>query len=507
MSSDDDFNLALALSKSEQEVRKVERERKLQEKRAFHDNIERERELAARVMSSDADYALALQLQENLQREEEQEQYRRKAQGKEPANGSNVTRAIGNLFGINSPTNPPAQSLIPRVVPPGGCYKCQRVLQFGTKVTAMSRTYCASCFVCEGCNAPISGQFFPHEPPVGNPSTTSNPVEIEPYCYSCVRELFGDKCCLCSEVLEGRYLRHAFFENEKYCVAHEDMRKVCFSCSRLEPVTAKTGKEGFVDFPDGRASCSNCIMTAVLDSTEAGPLYLDAVDFMEKALGLRIPPGMREVPILAVDLPSLNEQKQFSSNKRNATVRGLTMYTTSTRPNHSVRYIEPGYYQWNPYTGQFLVSPSMSLPRYTHDHRTTREVTAVLVLFGLPRDLTASILAHEATHVYFKLSQEAFPGDITPLTEEGMCQFIAERYLAHVRSERDQSRPTKERPRGEAEAHERDAKLRQYFQYSIQTDRSDTYGEGFRKAKSCVDALGLDVVLEHIKGSKNLPNI
>lgn len=36
-----------------------------------------------------------------------------------------------------------------------------------------------------------------------------------------------------------------------------------------------------------------------------------------------------------------------------------------------------------------------------HTIREHREVTAVLVLMGLPRTLTASILAHEAMHVWY----------------------------------------------------------------------------------------------------------
>jgi hypothetical protein len=31
-------------------------------------------------------------------------------------------------------------------------------------------------------------------------------------------------------------------------------------------------------------------------------------------------------------------------------------------------------------------------------------VTAILVLYGLPRDYTASILAHEALHAYIRLA-------------------------------------------------------------------------------------------------------
>ena len=38
-------------------------------------------------------------------------------------------------------------------------------------------------------------------------------------------------------------------------------------------------------------------------------------------------------------------------------------------------------------------------------------MNAILVLHGLPYDLTASVIAHEATHAYLKLN-ESFPDDL-----------------------------------------------------------------------------------------------
>jgi len=349
------------------------------------------------------------------------------------------------------------------------------------------------------------------------------------------------RCCLCDDFLEGRYLKHSFFETEKYCVFHQDQRRVCYACARLEPLPTKKGREGFVALPDGRFSCPHCIMTAVMDSNEARPLYLEAVDFMERVLGLRIPSGMREVPVLAVDVPSLNEQKEQSdrAQKRNvATVRGLTLYTTSVQTVTHVTYMPSGQLQRDPRTGQ-LVTVVQPLQRISLEHLPTREVTAVLVLFGLPRDLTASILAHEAMHVYFKLSGSGgegrgtgpgFPVDLQPQCEEGLCQLVAERYLADreqrarfggggggggggagstkpptmssvISSATSTASPTQ----ADSDSEARDARLREYFQFAIHSDRSDVYGYGFRAAHTAVLALGLEVVLEHVRHTRALP--
>lgn len=58
---------------------------------------------------------------------------------------------------------------------------------------------------------------------------------------------------------------------------------------------------------------------------------------------------------------------------------------------------------------------------YPVEHRECR-VTAILILFGLPRLLTGSILAHECMHAYLKLANKT---DLTPTVEEGICQLLA----------------------------------------------------------------------------------
>ena len=46
-----------------------------------------------------------------------------------------------------------------------------------------------------------------------------------------------------------------------------------------------------------------------MDSSEAAEIFLEIVTFMEMALHMPIPEGMRSVPVLAVDLQSLNENR------------------------------------------------------------------------------------------------------------------------------------------------------------------------------------------------------
>ena len=52
-----------------------------------------------------------------------------------------------------------------------------------------------------------------------------------------------------------------------------------------------------------------------------------------------------------------------------------------------------------------------------------------------------------------------------------------------------------------------DAKLRAFISNQIVTDPSEVYGEGFRTAAQCSEALGLEVLLDHIRESKDFPRI
>ena len=209
----------------------------------------------------------------------------------------------------------------------------------------------------------------------------------------------------------------------------------------------------------------------------------------------------------------------------------------------------------------------------------------MLVLYGLPADLSSSILAHEAMHVWLKLQKE-FPVGIDLACEEGLCQVVAHKYLQYLESLESEgcagssapyagsatstsisistaappkpvrsgaAAPTVIKPpakrfrafgnpvrtsgfdfrggrannatavvavqptvvpapqqqsrKGAAEDPNSriSAKLRRYFLHSIETDRSEVYGDGYRSAALAVQALSLEATLEHVRQAKALP--
>lgn len=390
------------------------------------------------------------------------------------------------------------------------CSGCRNVI-VGMSLSAMGGIYHPGCFVCAACGGNLSsGHYEKGDPPL-------------PYHKACAEEIFSIRCTLCDVPLVGQYLSHTFFKDEIFCTRHESSRQ-CFSCHRREPQAGKTRKEGFTELHDGRVSCVDCISTAILDSSEARPLYLEAVDYMEHVLHLPIPAGMRDVPVLAVDLPSLNDQQRnsrYESHRRGGPevtgiTRGMTLSTVGT-----VSHMTAGSF-FNHMTGYF----TSGAPQVYHIEE-VREITAVLVLFALPKDLTASILAHEAMHVWLKLTRN-MPSSIPLKIEEGLCQVISRSYLENVSTTASALQGN-----GFLESHgnrrsefqaalrqldycpsssiasskedKRDRILRTYLCCQIETDQSAVYGDGFREVQNCVTVLGLDIVLEELRNTGRLP--
>ncbi len=239
-----------------------------------------------------------------------------------------------------------------------------------------------------------------------------------------------------------------------------------------------------------------------MESSEAAAIYSRIVDYMETYFELHIPPGMRQVPILAVDLQALNEHKSNAAGEpychgNQSTIRGLTMSTCG-----EIRHMSQASARFDRASGSFLLSAAAPTVLKIEE---VRDVTAVLVLYGLPEELTSSILAHEAMHVYMKLSKDV-PFHLPAKLEEGLCQVVAFRFLKEI-GEHKATGASNALSEADFDCWQQQALLRSYLMHQIATDPSAAYGDGYREAAVCVDALGLQVVVDCVKDTKSLPVI
>jgi hypothetical protein len=542
MSTDPDLDLAIALSLSEGGSGSRNRSpfdlRAQSKPSKVKSQSQQEKE--------DEDFALSLQMQEHeeskrdealeAKRKVDDEQLARALQAKESGGSGSSTRpGVGGRAEGGGGGGGSGGGLLAGMMAAMGrggashggdsnvCGVCGHAPFDGVVVRARGKTYCVGCMRCRVCRKRLEGQVYHHD---------SDRDGL--YCHPCLQQKYGMRCVVCDSFLVGQYVRHNYFDDEKYCVTHEEIeqRRKCTSCHRVEP-QAQTGRPPFVDLPDSRTVCLECLDSAVMTTDEMAALYQGAVNFMETHLSLTLPPGMRDVPVLAVDTHSLNEERLAGSlthGNVGGQVRGLTLSRCG-----EMRHYSRGDMTFDWRTG-WRVGPSRV---FKVDH--IRTVTAVLVLYGLPRDLTASILAHEATHVYLKLTK-SFPTDLSLPSEEGLCQVVAHRFLKHLRETNEERWATSSAASGRhgVGARERirtggfdfqslvhssaprdtvsvqairadpsaeiEDKLRGFFVHSIESDQSAVYGDGFRHAKKVVDALGIDFALDELRSSKSLPN-
>lgn len=345
----------------------------------------------------------------------------------------------------------------------GTCAGCKQPLGYGRYLTCINKNWHPNCFSCKTCNKPITDREF---------SVQGG----EPYHRDCYRELFHPRCEVCSQFIPANaaglieYRSHPFW-NQKYCPRHErDGTPRCCSCDRIE-----SGRSQYSTLEDGRKLCHECLETAVVDTRKCQPLYREILKFY-KNVGMMID---QEVPMLLVARSALNEAREGEKEGMHTSeTRGLCLSEEQT------------------ITSVFGGNPRSPYPMRFEPQKLVRrcEVTAILVLYGLPRLLTGSILAHELMHAWLRLAGEFPP--MRPNTEEGICQVMSHIWLTNELKRMKKigafSSPAQE-------------KLGEFYLHQIATDTSPVYGDGFRRGLAAVNQFGLRRVLEHLRMNGNLP--
>ncbi|GBG60971.1 hypothetical protein CBR_g18569 [Chara braunii] len=194
----------------------------------------------------------------------------------------------------------------------------------------------------------------------------------DPYHTECHKRLFQPKCHVCKNYIPANmyglieYRSHPFW-SDKYCPSHEnDGTPRCCGCERLEARDAQ-----FADLDDGRKLCLECCGTVIVDTNDAQPLITEVLNFYRT---MKMP-IRQNIPILLVERQALNAAQQGEKDGRHhhPETRGLclseeqTIRTVVRRP-HSVAAAALG----------MMGTAYQTVRRHC-------EVTAILVLYGLPR--------------------------------------------------------------------------------------------------------------------------
>ncbi|KAF8393959.1 hypothetical protein HHK36_020161 [Tetracentron sinense] len=324
-------------------------------------------------------------------------------------------------------------------------------------------------FICHACNLPISNNEY---------------VMYENYRYhnSCYNDHSHPKCDVCNNFFAtkaSKYRVHPFWD-QKSCYHHDyDGTPRCSSCERLE-----SRNTHYTFLEDGRKFCQECLETAIMSTEECLPLYFDIQEFFE-GLNMKVE---QQVPLHLVDRHALNEVEK--GEKSAPELIGLCM--SETRDVNSVvrssRIMEA-----------FRIKIMKTNP---YKLKCKWEVTVIMVLFGFPRLLTGSILAHELMHAWLNLEGYS---TVSRDVKEGICQVLAHMWLeSEIKSG---SGNTSSSSSSKMDRHSKFEKnFGEFCKRNIENDRSKDYGDGFRAANRAVNKYGLRTTLAHIGKTGSFPH-
>lgn len=294
------------------------------------------------------------------------------------------------------------------------CFGCGQIIK-GDFVEALDHKWHKEHFVCAVCRKPFGSSGFLHR-------------DGKPFCEYDYYDQFATKCGVCQKPLIGEFFTD-YWQN-KFCKSHADELPKCFSCSRMISHSI-TG--GGVEYADGRKCCNICRKTAIDDLDAASPLFEQVRKVLAK-LGLSVDAGA-ELPLR---LASLDEIDRLAGGTPQ-TEAGISLLETQS----------------------------------VNGQERARVVKEVVILYGLPREHAAAILAHEFGHVWCFLQRlPQMPLEI----QEGICELFSFGYLSEI-----------------------DTPESAFYRNGIARNEDPVYGGGFRKVNDARSGRSIVALLEDVK--------
>jgi len=190
------------------------------------------------------------------------------------------------------------------------------------------------------------------------------------------RQPAKDRCAACgARLTDGYYFLRD--RADRFCARCINTRPRCDACS------APVGDQHWT-LHDGRVLCNNCHATAVFDPAVARQLYDETVTAVAAQLGLRLRVG---VEFRLVDAPTLAQVRASGNDGAMNDEKTLGLYQRQGR------------------------------------------LRAIYLLYGLPKLLFRTVVAHEYAH--------AWQGEACPLLDdddlrEGFAEWVAYRHLLYL---------------------------------------------------------------------------
>nr|MDO8112200.1 protein DA1 [Candidatus Sigynarchaeota archaeon] len=310
------------------------------------------------------------------------------------------------------------------------CARCKQALG-GSYITAMNRSWHPQCFTCARCGKSLSDVVFIEK-------------DDQPYCQADFLALFGIKCSVCGNYIDGTYVKN--FWNDTYCTRHAGELPACFNCGR--PVSALLTRGG-VDFGDGRVCCNIC-KPKIIGEQEVNQRVLPRLVEFFKYYELPLTDLISGVPVHLVNAREISQQ-----------IKGDSLH---------------------PVTGlirKIIVTQDIIRNGVVVGQQQAKKIKEILALNGLTEINVTGVIAHEIGHAY--MFAHDFP-DMPPVVEEGMAELFAFLWL-------------KSRKGPEVA----------YQLYKLENNDSEIYGAGYKRAREYMGDKGFWALLNYVKKNAKFP--
>lgn len=247
-----------------------------------------------------------------------------------------------------------------------------------------------------------------------------------------------------------------------------DQTPRCCSCRRFKPSDVV-----YLNLGDGRKICCDCYSTAIMDKSTCEELWLEVRTFFKK-LNLDVE---KCVPCYLIDKKEMHKLVRPAIHST-----GEVLGVTTTYNSQTIMIID----KFSLEGGKIEVAMQLSSERH---------LISVLILFGYPRVVTGSIMAHEMMHAWMRMKGYAYE----PRVEEGMCQVFAHMWLDCFEDGDEGSSS------GASDTGSYIRNLKNFHKNECEMNYTESYGDGFRDAKFAVEKYGLKYILDYIAKTGSLP--
>jgi hypothetical protein len=331
------------------------------------------------------------------------------------------------------------------------CKACGRPI-LGGYLNALGATWHPEHFVCAGCGKPIT-------------DTSFQDYQGAPYHDACYLNLIAPRCAYCGKPLSGQYLVHDGKTYHHECYRNRVVPR-CAYCGKplmgeylIDSWGTKFCKEHQSQYP----ACSFCGRLFPPQQQESYSGSQDvrcpicratAIETIEQAQPL-FRKLIQWVNSQGLVYNNLHLHLELCDRTR------LAVLLKSHAEPDSLGVTSSSTYTQN---GQIV----------------STQVDGIAVLRGMPATLFQGVTVHELGHAWLAVHNIR---SLPSWAEEGFCELLSYRYYTEMAT--DESR---------------------YHAKNIEQNPSPVYGNGFRRIRALMDAMGFQRFVEILRTTKQLPS-